>query len=661
MRMNAVQYSINPVNVIMSGAPLQPAKLAFVDDVPYAEAFGDIYHSAHGGLGQARHVFLGGSRLPTRWHKLPRFVIFEAGFGLGLNFLATWSAWRDDPERPRQLHYIAVEKHPFSATDLARLHAAWPELAALSDELQQAWPPLTPGFHRILLDEGRVSLTLAFGDIGDCLPQIDASVNAIYLDGFAPDKNPDMWSPAMLKRLARIAAPAASVATYSVAADVRNALESVGFVCGRQAGFGRKGEMLVGRYAPRWQAPPPRSAAAVREAIVIGAGLAGSAACERLAARGWRVHLLERHAQPAQEASGNLAGILKPLLSRDDNPGSQLARAAYLFALRHWQRLERAGLSVIGEARGVLQLAADEADAQAQATAAAALRYPEGYAQWLDGERARIYLAGESSHGGWFFPQGGWVRPASFCAAMLAACGHANGGRIEKRFGTDAMSLMRAGDRWQVRDAHGGTIAEAPVVILANGTSATQFSQTHGLPLSAVRGQVTHLDAALLPPLSVTVSGNGYLTPSYAGISCIGASYDFDGDPQLRCDSQQGNLARLAELLPQAAQAAGADLQAAPLAGRVGFRCVTPDRLPLVGALPDLSRAIAGSRPRDVPRLPGLYGLLGYGSRGLIWAPFAAELLASWLDGEPLPIERDLANALDPARFALKAHRRGTA
>jgi tRNA 5-methylaminomethyl-2-thiouridine biosynthesis bifunctional protein len=77
--------------------------------------------------------------------------------------------------------------------------------------------------------------------------------------------------------------------------------------------------------------------------------------------------------------------------------------------------------------------------------------------------------------------------------------------------------------------------------------------------------------------------------------------------------------------------------------------------------LPDYDAAggVSGSRLRDVPRLPDAYGLLGYGSRGLIWAPFAAELLAAYLDGEPLPIEKELAVALDPARFLLKAHRRG--
>ncbi|RJG04735.1 bifunctional tRNA (5-methylaminomethyl-2-thiouridine)(34)-methyltransferase MnmD/FAD-dependent 5-carboxymethylaminomethyl-2-thiouridine(34) oxidoreductase MnmC [Noviherbaspirillum cavernae] len=639
----------------MPGAPLIPAELSFVDGVPYSAAFGDVYHSADGGLAQARHVFLGGNRLPARWRERARFVILETGFGLGLNFLATWAAWRDDAhaaQRAPQLHYVAIEKHPFVVDDLWQLHALWPELAELSAALRAAWPPLVPGFHRLLLDEGRVVLTLVFGDIADCLPQIDAGVDAFYLDGFAPSKNPDMWSPDILMWLKRLAAPEATLATYTISAAVRRALTQAGFIWERAPGFGRKPEMLVAHFAPRWPIPPRRAAGA-RKAIVIGAGLAGSAVCERLAARGWRVTLIERHAHAAQEASGNLAGIAMPLLSKDDNLTSRLTRAAYLFTLHLWRRMGGIGRAFSGEACGVLQLAADAGDAQAQRDTAERWRYPAAYVQWLDADSAASLLDGERSLGGWLFPQGGWVRPASVCHALLAACHD----RLTTHFGTSVARIERVDGIWQVYDNHGAMIDQAPTLVLANGTNATFLPQTKTLPLSAIRGQVTHLAAATLPVLPVVVCGEGYLTRPVEGadgVCCIGASYDFDDDPQLRRDSHEGNLARLAQILPHAAQG----VRDAALAGRVGFRCVTPDRLPLVGALPDAALVIGGSRLRDVPRLPDVYGVLGYGSRGLIWASFAAELLASQLEGEPLPIEQELAAGLDPARFALKTHRR---
>ena len=202
-------------------------------------------------------------------------------------------------------------------------------------------------------------------------------------------------------------------------------------------------------------------------------------------------------------------------------------------------------------------------------------------------------------------------------------------------------------------DAHGDIIAAAPQLVLANGYAATQFTQAANLPLTAVRGQVTHVPENLLPPVPLVICGDGYITPPTQGVCTLGATFDEDADPQLRLASQEENLRHLTQLLP--------DRQvpnSLPLNGRVGFRCVTPDRLPLAGALPDMGSSIAGSHLRDVPRLPGLYCLLGLGSRGLTWAPLLAELLASQMEGEPAPIERELKEALDPARFALKAHRR---
>ena len=631
----------------MSGNRLQPATLSLADGIPYSDAYGDVYHSADGGPAQARHVFLAGNGLPGRWRGRERFTVIETGFGLGLNFLATWQAWREDPSHSGQLHYVAIEKHPFTTQDLERLHALWPELAPFSAALRDAWPVLVAGFHRVELDEGRVVLTLAFGDIADCLPQIDAAADAFYLDGFAPGKNPDMWAPEVLARIGRLAAVEATAATYTIAASVMKALAQAGFVCEKRPGFGRKPEMLAARYSPRWPVPA-RPVVTDRRAIVIGAGVAGSSACERLAARGWQVTLIERHDGPAQEASGNLAGIAMPLLSRDDNISSRLLRTAFLYTVRRWERLGGIGKAFAGDACGVLHLARDAEHARVQRETVESLGLPPGFVRWLGPAAVTEMTGNTESHGAWLYPQGGWLTPSSLCAALLDACGS----RLQRRFVQEAVAIEHEGEAWSVRGAGGELLAQAPVVILANGTNATSFPQTQALPLEAIRGQVTHVPADTLPPLNIVLCGEGYVAGPANGICCVGASYDFDSETQLRQSSQDGNMERLAQLLPQASVRIG-------LAGRVGFRCVSPDRLPLAGALPDASAPIGGSRLRDVPRLPGLYGLLAYGSRGMVWAPFAAELLASSLEGEPLPIERELAEALDPARFALKAYRRG--
>ena len=229
---------------------LVPACLELAPDgTPVSERYGDVYHSVAGGHAQARHVFLGGNGLPARWQGHTSFTILETGFGLGLNFMATWLAWRDDPQRSARLEFISVEKHPFVAADLARAHLSWPEFAPLSNALCAAWPELVPGEHCVSLDDGRVVLRLLFGDACAAMTSLDTSVDAIYLDGFSPAKNPELWSPAVCHQLARFAHPGTTLATWSVAGSVRRALSAAGFDVVRCPGFAGKRQMLSGRYA----------------------------------------------------------------------------------------------------------------------------------------------------------------------------------------------------------------------------------------------------------------------------------------------------------------------------------------------------------------------------------------------------------------------------
>jgi tRNA U34 5-methylaminomethyl-2-thiouridine-forming methyltransferase MnmC len=190
----------------MRTAPIVAARVAYDSDgTPLAPDDGDLYHPRHGALEQARHVFLGGNGLPARWRGRARFVILETGFGLGNNFLATWLAWRDDAQRCANLHFISIEARPPCAEDLAALPRD-PAFAPLATQLAAAWPPLTWNLHRLSFESGRVQLLLAFGDVSAWLPQIDAAVDAFFLDGFAPAKNPHMWEARLFKAMARIAA-----------------------------------------------------------------------------------------------------------------------------------------------------------------------------------------------------------------------------------------------------------------------------------------------------------------------------------------------------------------------------------------------------------------------------------------------------------------------
>lgn len=563
----------------------------------------------------------------------PRRIVLDTDFADGARFLAAWA--RASTPGGATLHYLAVTPELQDAARIADVR------------LRVNWPLNVPGFHRIVLDDGRVTLDLLVGALDAVLPQIEARVDDFQVSSCAP-----AFVPGFARGLAKLAAPGATLHAHAPDEPLVWALTAAGFVCHAVADSRDVGAVYRSR-KPQPPVPPQPE----RRAIVIGAGLAGSSACHRLCAKGWEVTLIERHALPAQEASGNLAGIFMPLLSKDDNIPTRLSRAAYLFALREWRRLGGVGKAFDGADCGVLQLARDAAHAKVQQDVLAAWDYPPAYARWLAAEDAGRLLGGATPHGGWLFEQGGWARPASLCEAMLDACGE----RLRRVFHTQALALRRIDGEWHVIGADGVSIAQAPTLILANGTGAVDIAQASLLPLSALRGQVTHLaldapGSEGAPRLPLVVCREAYVTPAANGIVCAGATYDNDDDTSLRASSQLENLTRLAEIVPGEAVAALA--ASAPLAGRVGFRCAAPDRLPLCGALPDHDAAGRLERLRDVPRHPGLYGLLGYASRGLIWAPLMAELLVSQLENTPPPLEASLVAALDPGRFLLKERRR---
>lgn len=592
-------------------APLIPAHPEFQEGIPYSDAFGDVYHSADGGPAQAAHVFLGGNELPQRWAGRERFVILETGFGLGINFLTTWQAWRRDPRRCRRLHFVSIEKHPFSLQDLRTLHERYPELKQEAEELHARWPTLVPGGHRVELDGGNVVLTLFFADIR-IARDLRLAADAIYLDGFAPPKNPDMWSPQTLRAISRLAAHGATAATWSVASAVRAALETTGFAVEIKSGFGFKREMLVAKFTGKGTALEKPG---TRTATVVGAGLAGAAVCERLCARGWQVTLIEKRGEPAQEASGNHAGTFHPIVTPDDSVFARLTRAGYLYGIQQWNGLE----NVRWDRCGALQLSRNEKEAASQQSSLGALGLPSEYVQLVTREQAGSHAGVPVAAGGLWFPEAGWIQPQSLVHALLDACGT----RLRRVFGKEVSSLKEV-------------ISESKTLVLATADDAL-----HKVPharLRRVRGQLTYVpESSFEAPHAVVLRG-GMVLPPVDGLCVVGASFDLDDhDPAPRVASDAGNMERLERILP------GVSVKSneGSFKSRVGFRSVAPDRLPLAG------------------RIEGnLYGLLALGSRGLIWSSLAAELIASSLEGEPLPLEGALVDALAPGRFALRAKRR---
>jgi tRNA 5-methylaminomethyl-2-thiouridine biosynthesis bifunctional protein len=354
--------------------------------------------------------------------------------------------------------------------------------------------------------------------------------------------------------------------------------------------------------------------------------------------------------------------VFHPLLSRDDSLASQITRTGFLYALARWRALERAGHAFARSRGGLLQIADDDEHARALGAAIAERGYPPELVQAMSAAQARDAAGAPVARGGWLYPEGGSLDPAALCSALCNEASEA----LSWRAGVQAQRIERQDNAWAVFDEQDACIARASIVIFANAHDATRLAGLRHAPTRIVRGQLTCLPLPAAPALRLPIIGEGYAVPLTHAL-LTGATYDIDdaGD-DLRAESHAENLTRLAGLLPGLDPAIAArELALGNLAGRVAFRCVTPDRLPMIGALADEAASarqastLSGAWPRDLPRAGGLYGSFAFGSRGLVWASLGAELIASQLEGEPWPLERDLAEALDPARYLLRALRQG--
>ncbi len=627
---------------------------------PVSARYGDVYASRDGAAAQARHVFLGGNGLPARWAGRRQFVIVETGFGLGTNFLAAWQAWREDPRRPQRLHVVSVERHPVAAQDLARMPAD--SLHALRARLAARWPLPLAGVHRIAFEAGRVVLTLGLGNAADLLPDLVVGADAFFLDGFAPARNPAMWQPQIIRALARMARPDATLATYTCARTVRDALVQEGFVVDLRPGFASKREMVAARYAPGWKRrriEPPAPHDGERSAIVVGAGLAGAATAHALARRGWTVQVLERGTDVADGASGLPAGLLHPALSADHNLASRLSQAGFLLARSLLDALAVDGGDPVWSACGVFQQGQAGFDGEDESTlrdllARAAL--PSDYARWVAPTEAAALCGLAPRRGGIWFGTAGVVSARRWCRTMIAGDLGDAGGRIALRTGWDIPRIGFADGAWHVTAADGASCA-APVLVLANALGASALAEARFAPLRAVRGQVSLFDPPALAGLRAGICGDGYLIPAGPARAAVGASYE-ESERISAAEAHRENRARWAAALdgPPPAEPAGVF---------AGERCVSPDRLPLAGPMADEAAVLgdavrmAGARLAELPRRPGLWTVSGLGSRGLTLACLSAELVASRIEGEPWPVERTLADAIDPARFLLRHVRRG--
>jgi tRNA 5-methylaminomethyl-2-thiouridine biosynthesis bifunctional protein len=599
------------------------------DDAPHfdddgrliAPQYDDVYFSAEDGLAETRHVFLEGNRLAQRFAAMKPggvFTIGETGFGTGLNFLAAWQLFDEHAPADAQFEFISVEGFPLDSQTMHRALSAWPELEQYGDALLRQWGPAWSGVHRFRFAEGRVRLTLMVGEVVSALSLVDASVQAWFLDGFAPSRNPAMWSDEVFEQVARCSGPDTTLATYTAAGFVRRGLQARGFEIEKQPGFGTKRDMTVGRFAQPAKQAKKRGAqsflpsAQGRSPLIIGGSLAGAFAARSLAERGISVTVLEQQSLIDVELPSLTprVAVLQPKISDQNDLGGRWLREGYAFAHRLLESDEAIRRRSGWQRCGTFQASTDDR------TERRLRRFIDQFAstglcQWIDSEQTEQRCGIALPVGGVSVRDAGILRPAGLCAGLL------DHPLVTLRDGVDASALHRVGSVWRVTTSKGEEL-EADVVVLANAMSAMSLELAHDLDLRPVRGQVTLLGSNEQPDsfasLRCPVFYGGYLLPSVDGQQTLGASF-IPGDTDLAWrDSEHADVCdKLAKILPDEAER----LRGLPNpSGWVGMRVTTRNHR-------------AQAKQID----EGLYVSLGHGSHGITSAARAGEHLAGLITG----------------------------
>ncbi len=624
--------------------PIEAPQVSFRDGQLYSDAYDDVYFSSVDGLAESRYVFLENSGFIECVKQQQDIVVAETGFGTGLNFLATWQAWKEHARDESRLHYISIEKFPLSAEQIKEALVHWPELKPYLAALLSAYPIRRSGFYRLSFEDGRIQLLLYFEDIVTALQELSVCVDCWYLDGFAPKQNAAMWSSESFKEIARLSKKGAGLSTFTAAGFVRRGLEAQGFAVEKVKGFGTKRQMLRASYTiekktsnlePWFQISgqhhkPQRIA-------IIGAGLAGCSAAFECARRGMDVHLFDSQGI-AQAASGNAIGMCGPNLAADDSPFAQFYFAAWLYATQQFKEIQKTSGQDIFEQRDIHHVLYDEHERER--------------AQRIVDQQAQLDAWAKIDSDVLGITNCAMVSPQALCEAY---CDH-------ERIGMQMQhvdSLIYENKQWHLfQKEH--SLGHYDGIIIANAQAAMQFELCNSLEAQLVRGQLMYLEKS--QQLDAILHGECYLTPVWNDHQVLGATFQRDDqDVHLREADQL-------TLIQQCRDTLNISLPEQTLQGRVSFRSCGPDRMPTLGPLidaeifrsdfADLKHGRSASAYNAAVYLPNCCVSLAHGSRGIVGSIWAAACIADYLSTGQWMMPNDMWKAVAPQRFLVRQLKR---
>lgn len=669
-----------------SDKTIENSQVTYLEDgAPYCQRFDDIYFDSQSGTAQSDFVFIQKNQIKRRLQSENKlFTVAETGFGTGLNFLLTLQAYQkaqqETSKKLTPLHFISVEKYPLSKQQLEQSLSILPELSDFSALLLEHYPEnpteLTKNFDANFF-AGKVKLTVIFDDAAQGLSSIKSSrsgvVDAWYLDGFSPAKNPDMWSEALFSHIGRLSKEQSTLTTFTVAGFVKRQLREIGFRLEKLPAPGKKKEMFYGVMQSN---PLTRKGYQLRPRIIkpqhvsiIGGGVASACAAYALTQQGVKVTLYCKDSSLAQGGSSNAIGALYPLLHQQADEISNFYQQAFWRARALYDEVAEQGYSFGHKWCGLLEVSYKDSLDKRQQAFESLNAWPNELIHGVNAQEASELASIDLPYGGLFMPNAGWISPQELVKQVFQAAKATN--RLKIMTDTHVSKIRQvtgatanvADKSWKISTNQGEF--DASILVICGGAEAIEIEQLKSLPLTATRGQVTSMKTTPeINKLSTVICHKGYLTPENKGIHCIGATFQ-KNDTNMQPDKKDDdyNLSMLGKCLPELAESINWQVDDIS-SSKARLRCMSQDHLPLVGAVPDISQHIETyphlakdknwrySQP--APCIDNLYVLLGLGARGLCSAPLAADILTADLCNTPYPMDNQMLFNLSPNRFIIR-------
>ncbi|MGL1958128.1 MAG: bifunctional tRNA (5-methylaminomethyl-2-thiouridine)(34)-methyltransferase MnmD/FAD-dependent 5-carboxymethylaminomethyl-2-thiouridine(34) oxidoreductase MnmC [Colwellia sp.] len=675
--------------------------LTFKDDgSPFSKQFNDIYFDTSAGFEQSDFVFIKSNHIEQRIKQSQQvFTVFETGFGTGLNFLLTLQAYKKilnqnksnkNAQSIAPLHFISVEKYPLTQNQLIKTLSILPKLAEFSAllipqyscEIKSSTKNNVQKMVATFFDN-QVTLTIIFNDATLALSQIKSPktglVDAWYLDGFSPAKNPDMWSNELFSQIGRLSKEQSTLTTFTVAGSVKRKLRNIGFRLHKKQAPGEKKEMYYGVFQSGsatdkgYQLRP--KIIKPQHVSIIGGGIASACLAYLLTKQGVKVTLYCQDSSVAQGGSSNAIGALYPLLHQKIDDISLFYQQAFWRAKTLYQEVFAQGFEFNHNWCGLLEVSYRESLAKRQQLFTKLATWPPELIHGVNAEQASRISGMNLTQGGLFMPNAGWAAPQALVKAIFNAAQATN--RLQLKTQTKIIKIREI-DPAQKKTKNASeaeqalwTISsdkesfQASVLIVCGGAEAIDLEIVNKLPLTSTRGQVTSMKTnSHIQKLSTVICHKGYLTPENKGIHCIGATFDKNNTNTVANTADDNyNLSMLNKCLPELSAKISwkkEDISSS----KARLRCMTPDHLPLVGAMPDIPAHINAyphlakdknwKYHQAAPVLNKLYVMTGFGARGLCSAPLAADILSADLCGTPYPVNNQMLFNLSPNRFIIR-------